>query len=99
VITSCEVGRAKPDPGIFLEAARRLDVAPSEVLHVGDRWELDVEGARRAGLGAALYRGLWPYYPSGMYPETDPALLEDPDVGTIDRLDGVLSADLRSDRE
>ena len=45
-----EYGSAKPDPGIFLEACRRLDVAPHEVLHVGDHPEMDVAGAIGAGL-------------------------------------------------
>jgi putative hydrolase of the HAD superfamily len=48
-----DVGAAKPDPRIFLAAAAQLGVAPHEVLHVGDDPELDVIGARRAGLRAA----------------------------------------------
>ena len=86
VVASCEVGRAKPDPEIFHEAVRRMGLEPGDLLHVGDRWELDVEGARRAGCGAALYRGLWPYYPPGMYSETDAKLLEKSDVIVLDRL-------------
>ena len=45
-----EFGSAKPDPGIFLETCRRLDIAPHQVLHVGDHPEMDVAGAARAGL-------------------------------------------------
>ncbi len=90
VITSCEFGRPKPEPGIFFEAARRLGVAPSEILHVGDRRELDIDGARRAGCGAALYRGLWHSYPPGMHPETDPAPVDDPDLVTFDHLGEIL---------
>ncbi|MBK9493974.1 MAG: HAD-IA family hydrolase [Aquimonas sp.] len=48
-----EFGRAKPDPSIFLAACARLDLAPHEVLHVGDDPELDVLGARAAGLHCA----------------------------------------------
>ena len=62
VVTSCEVGASKPDPLLFDTGARRLGLAPTEVLHVGDRWDLDVEGARRAGMGAVLYGGLWSEY-------------------------------------
>jgi putative hydrolase of the HAD superfamily len=36
VITSAAVGRAKPDPTSLLTACRLLDVAASEVLHLGD---------------------------------------------------------------
>ena len=51
-------GIGKPDPAIFLRACDQLGCAPHEVLHVGDDAELDVIGARRAGLRAAwLHRG------------------------------------------
>jgi FMN phosphatase YigB (HAD superfamily) len=68
VVSSCDLGSAKPEPGIFLEAARRLGLPPEQILHVGDRWELDVDGAERAGFGAGLYTGLWSRYPPGLYP-------------------------------
>jgi HAD superfamily hydrolase (TIGR01549 family) len=45
-----EHGSGKPDAGIFHAACMRLNVAPHEVLHVGDDPELDVVGAARAGL-------------------------------------------------
>lgn len=49
-ISAREFGVGKPDPRIFLEACRRLGCEPHEVLHVGDDLELDVRGARAAGL-------------------------------------------------
>ncbi|MGH8854278.1 MAG: HAD family hydrolase [Telluria sp.] len=45
-------GVAKPDPAIFLEACRQLDVAPQEAVYIGDDLRLDVQGAQRAGLRA-----------------------------------------------
>ena len=45
-----EHGAAKPATSIFHAACRELDVAPAQVLHVGDDVELDVVGAARAGL-------------------------------------------------
>jgi FMN hydrolase / 5-amino-6-(5-phospho-D-ribitylamino)uracil phosphatase len=48
-----EHGAAKPDPGIFLAACARLGLAPHEVLHVGDDPQMDVLGARAAGLRTA----------------------------------------------
>lgn len=62
-IASRDVGASKPDPRIFLAAAAQLGVAPREVMHAGDDPEMDVQGARRAGLQAAWInrRGeLWP---------------------------------------
>lgn len=52
-VTAREFGLAKPAPEIFLEACRRLDLAPGSVLHVGDDPLLDVHGARTAGLPSA----------------------------------------------
>ena len=49
-ISAREFGVGKPDARIFHEACRRLALQPSQVLHVGDDLELDVLGARDAGL-------------------------------------------------
>ncbi|MGB1376296.1 MAG: HAD family hydrolase [Miltoncostaeaceae bacterium] len=54
VLASAAVGAAKPDPEIFLQAARAMDVDPAAVLHVGDRRREDYEGARAAGMRAVL---------------------------------------------
>jgi FMN phosphatase YigB (HAD superfamily) len=94
VVASSDCGAAKPDPAIFQEAARRLDLKAHEILHVGDRWELDVEGAQAAGLGAALYSGLWRRYPNGLYPPTDPELADRSIVPRIERLEDLLSESL-----
>ncbi|WP_114240672.1 HAD family hydrolase [Dyella sp. C9] len=48
-----DTGVAKPDPRIFTAAAERLGLQPGEILHVGDDPELDVVGARDAGLRTA----------------------------------------------
>jgi HAD superfamily hydrolase (TIGR01509 family) len=96
IVTSCEAGAWKPDPRIFEAAAERLTIPPSEILHVGDRWDLDVMGARSAGCGAALYRGLWPLYPPG---EAGDAQVPEPvpdGVLVIERLDEVLDPKLWS---
>jgi 2-haloalkanoic acid dehalogenase type II len=45
-------GVSKPDPALFHIACRELACEPDEVLHVGDDIELDVRGARNAGLHA-----------------------------------------------
>ncbi|HEY8585094.1 MAG TPA: HAD family hydrolase [Rhodanobacter sp.] len=48
-----DTGVAKPDPQIFLAAARQLGVPPQQIMHVGDDPELDIVGARNAGLRTA----------------------------------------------
>jgi FMN phosphatase YigB (HAD superfamily) len=96
VIASCDSGSAKPDPAIFREAARRLGLANHEILHVGDRWELDVAGALGAGFGAALYNGLWRQYPEGLYPPTDPKLTDQSSVPSIQSLEDLLRREFRA---
>ena len=49
VVSADEVGRGKPDPAIFLEAARRLSLPPERCIVVEDA-PAGVEGARRAGM-------------------------------------------------
>ena len=45
-------GAGKPEPAVFHFACRELGCAPEEVVHLGDDIELDVRGARGAGLHA-----------------------------------------------
>jgi len=90
VIASTDIGACKPDPRIFAEAARRTGVPASEVLHVGDSWMWDVAGARRSGMGAALYRGLWAHYWDPTNPREDPPAI-DPSIPCLDHLSEVLS--------
>ena len=55
-VFSNEFGIAKPHPSIFEHTLSALGgIAPSQALHVGDLEELDVEGARRAGVFSARY--------------------------------------------
>lgn len=43
-------GGFKPCAEVFLSMARRMEVAPADILVVGDRDDTDGEGARRAGM-------------------------------------------------
>ncbi|MGH3623307.1 MAG: HAD family hydrolase [Sciscionella sp.] len=49
-----EIGAAKPDPVMFHTACVRLGLSPAQVVHVGDRLDLDAVGATNAGL-----HGVW----------------------------------------
>ncbi len=53
------MGIDKPDPRIFHLAAERMGVRPADALYVGDIFEIDVEGARAAGMHAVLLDPLW----------------------------------------
>jgi FMN hydrolase / 5-amino-6-(5-phospho-D-ribitylamino)uracil phosphatase len=46
-------GRMKPYPDLFLNATQRLQIAPSQLLHIGDHVKSDVLGALHAGCQAA----------------------------------------------
>ncbi|MFO0724649.1 MAG: HAD family hydrolase [Myxococcota bacterium] len=50
-----ELGALKPHPEAFLALAARLGVEPGDIVHVGDREELDVTGALAAGCRAWLF--------------------------------------------
>ncbi|HVX88249.1 MAG TPA: HAD-IA family hydrolase [Gemmatimonadales bacterium] len=54
IVDSKLVGYEKPDPRIFMPALASLGVAPAEALYVGDLYEVDVVGARAAGMTAVL---------------------------------------------
>lgn len=56
IVTSAEVGAPKPAPTVFRRALERLDAEPSDALHVGDSPELDLAGARAAGIESILIR-------------------------------------------
>lgn len=52
-VAAREIGALKPDPLIFRKAIEGTDLAMHEVLYVGDDPELDVVGARAAGMQSA----------------------------------------------
>lgn len=54
VVTSGEVGADKPKPPIFLTALQRAGVSPSDAVHVGDQYKLDIVGARDVGIAPIL---------------------------------------------
>lgn len=54
VIDSQLVGFEKPDPRIFEAALDRMGIEAADALYVGDIYEVDVVGARRAGMEVML---------------------------------------------
>ena len=52
-ISARDFGKPKPAPQIFHAACERLGLPPEAVLHVGDDPQMDVIGARAAGLRSA----------------------------------------------
>jgi putative hydrolase of the HAD superfamily len=54
IVDSCDVGVEKPDPRIFQIALERSGARRETTIHVGDMYQVDVVGARAAGLRAVL---------------------------------------------
>ena len=54
VVLSVHAGATKPSPEIYKRALSTLNVAGSEVLHIGDSQEEDVRGAQAVGMQALL---------------------------------------------
>ncbi len=73
--------RMKPAPDLFTEMARRLQLPPGEILHVGDNAHTDVSGAVRNGLQSAWLNDVGQDWRS---------LRTLPDI-MLDRLDELLS--------
>jgi putative hydrolase of the HAD superfamily len=65
VVDSHNVGVEKPDPAIFRLALGRLDATGADAWHVGDLYQIDVVGARAAGLTPVLLD------PLELYPDAD----------------------------
>jgi len=55
VVCAEDITRSKPDPEIFLKAAQRLGVEPSECVVIEDA-KFGVEAAKKAGMKAVGYR-------------------------------------------
>ena len=54
VVLSSMLGIRKPDPAIYLEAARSAGVEPARCAYVGDNLKRDVTGTRAAGFGMII---------------------------------------------
>ena len=54
VVTSQDAGANKPQPEIFRFALQKAGVKPAEAIYIGDQYQVDVVGARGAGMKAIL---------------------------------------------
>jgi FMN hydrolase / 5-amino-6-(5-phospho-D-ribitylamino)uracil phosphatase len=55
-LSAREHGLGKPHAAFFHAGCAQLGLAPDQVLHVGDDWALDIEGAHAAGLPSVWLR-------------------------------------------
>ena len=54
VVTSQDAGFTKPQPEIFRYALKRAGVQPDEAVYIGDQYQVDVIGAKAAGMKGIL---------------------------------------------
>jgi 2-haloalkanoic acid dehalogenase type II len=54
VVTSQDAGFTKPQPEIFQYALKKSGVKPAEAVYVGDQYQVDVIGAKSAGMQGIL---------------------------------------------
>lgn len=54
VVLSSKVAIRKPNPRIYLDAAKNVEVPPEHCVYVGDNPVRDVEGAQAAGYGMSI---------------------------------------------
>jgi len=59
VIFSSDFGHKKPDPRIFLEAARLMGIEPEEIMCIGDSFENDIAASSRLGMRAMHIEEVW----------------------------------------
>ena len=83
VVSSADYGVRKPDPLIFHAAVGRLGVDPAKVWHVGNSSEIDMVGAKAAGLRTVWYNPEGKVLPPSVNPDGEirswsdfPALLD-----------------------
>ena len=80
-IRADEVGIAKPDRGIFDLTWERLGCAATEVVHVGDSVESDVQGALNAGVTPVWYN-----------PNGEPNRLDVNEISSLTELPALLGS-------
>lgn len=83
VVTSESARAYKPSPALFRAVVAAAGVPARDVLHVGDSWTADVEGARGVGL-----RAVWVRRPGGL---PRPAASAAEAEAVVERLDDVLA--------
>ena len=83
VVTAVSAGSPKPERAIFDAAIRCTGVPAEQILHVGDHPELDVDGARNAGMRTAWINRNGDQWPQHVSPP-------DVEIATIDELQPVL---------
>lgn len=83
VVSSAWAGARKPHPRIFRHTLSLLELAPADVVFVGDTWGPDVEGPRGVGM-CAFYLERDGHWPDTTLPATPaPDVMRIPDLTAL----------------
>jgi 2-haloalkanoic acid dehalogenase type II len=93
-VAARQVGALKPDPAIFHKVIEGTDLRPEQVIYVGDDPQLDIQGARGAGMHPVWINRDGAGWPPGIEPPAHcvrsldelAALLEEPRGAFADRV-------------
>jgi len=82
VVVSADLGWRKPRPEVFHRALGPMGVAPAQAVFVGDNADIDVGGAKGAGMGAIWINRDGETYPEGL-PAPDHTVATLPEICTV----------------
>lgn len=89
-VYSSDEPHQKPHPAIFQGTLKKIGAAPGQSVYIGDRIDVDVAGAHRAGMKAVLIHS--PYLESDNAPQGDPAeMTPDASISELPELPEVLN--------
>ena len=87
LVSSGDLGVAKPAPEFFSAVARHAGVGPERIMYVGDRLDNDIRPARAAGMRTAfLRRGPW-----GLIQSRRHTVAADLVLDSLEQLTGLLT--------
>ncbi len=84
ILTSQELGAAKPDPLFFEQVLAAVETVPHRAVMVGDNFRTDIVGAKYAGLWAVWYN------PGGATQPADVPFAADAEIRSFDDLDAAI---------
>ncbi len=84
ILTSQELGAAKPDPLFFEQVLVIMGTVPHRAVMVGDNFRTDIVGAKYAGLWAVWYN------PGGAIQPADVPFPADAEIRSFDELDAAI---------
>jgi len=71
IFTADQIGYAKPSPEIFIRVLKRMGLKNSNAIYVGDSPEMDVPGARKAGIATFIVNRMGKPIPDGLRPTVE----------------------------